>query len=265
MRVQSLFIYPVKSLAGIEVSSFELDEFGPAGDRRWMLVNDEEQFITQRQLPVLANVATRLGPEGVEIGIPGQGDFVLKPGNGRTVVKVWRDTVDAVTGPEAADAAISRYVGQSLRFVYMPDESFRRVDPLRVPENRRVGFADGFPLLITNQASLDELNSRLAKAVEMRRFRPNVVISGAEAWSEDGWQSITVGETRFAVAKPCSRCVMTTVDPETGLKDPDTEPLRTLSRYRKTGDGVIFGQNIVHQGSGRLSVGDAVDISQQES
>jgi len=265
MRVQSLFIYPVKSLAGIEVSSFELDEFGPAGDRRWMLVNDEEQFITQRQLPVLANVATRLGPEGVEIGIPGQGDFVLKPGNGRTVVKVWRDTVDAVTGPEAADAAISRYVGQSLRFVHMPDESFRRIDPVRVSENRRVGFADGFPLLITNQASLDELNSRLANAVDMRRFRPNLVISGAEAWSEDGWKSIAVGETRFVVAKPCSRCVMTTVDPDTGLKDPDTEPLRTLSRYRKTGDGVIFGQNVVHQSGGRLSVGDAVVISQQES
>lgn len=264
MRVQSLFIYPVKSLAGIEVTSYELDEFGPAGDRRWMLVNDQGQFITQRQLPVLAKVATRLRPVGVEIGIPGQGDFILQPGNGRMEVKVWSDTVDAVTGPEAADNAISRYVGQSLRFVHMPDECFRRVDPVRVPESRRVGFADGFPLLITNQASLDELNSRLADAVDMRRFRPNIVISGPEAWSEDRWSSVTVGETRFVVVKPCSRCVMTTVDPGTGLKDPETEPLRTLSRYRRTEDGVIFGQNAVHQGRGRLSVGDAVDISQQE-
>jgi uncharacterized protein YcbX len=254
MRVQSLFIYPVKSLSGIEVSSLELDEFGPAGDRRWMLVNDQGQFITQRQEPLLAKVVTRLGPEGVEIDIPGQGD-----------ITVWRDTVKAVTGPEEADEAISRYIGRSLRFVHMPDDSFRRVDPVRVPENRRVGFADGFPLLITNQASLDELNSRLDNAVEMRRFRPNVVISGAEAWSEDRWQSVRVGETRFTISKPCSRCVMTTVDPDTGLKDTDAEPLRTLSRYRKTVDGVIFGQNAVHQGYGRLSVGDAVEISQQES
>ena len=265
MRVQSLYIYPVKSLAGIEVSSFELDDFGPAGDRRWMLVDNQERFITQRQLPLLANVVTRLGPEGVEIGIPGQGDFALKPGVGGVVVKVWHDTVDAVAGPDAASDAISRYCGQKLRFVYMPDDSFRRVDPQRVRENRRVGFADGFPLLITNQASLDELNSRLADAVEMRRFRPNIVISGPEAWSEDRWKSVTVGETRLVVAKPCSRCVMTTVDPGTGLKDPETEPLRTLSRYRRTEDGVIFGQNAVHQSCGRLSVGDAVDISQQES
>lgn len=265
MRVHSLYLYPVKSLAGVEVSSFELDDFGPVGDRRWMLVNDQGVFVTQRQLPALARISTGVDNRGVKVHIPGEGRFDLEPGLEEVSVRVWRDRVNALIGPCPASAAVSRYCDQSLRFVFMPDSTFRRVDPGRVFDHKRVAFADGFPFLVTNQASLDELNSRLEQPVDMRHFRPNIVVSGAEPWSEDRWQRATIGPVSLEMVKPCSRCVITTVDPDTGTKHPGTEPLRTLSTYRKTQDGVIFGQNAVHQAGDRLTVGDAVVLCQQES
>ncbi|KPQ27947.1 MAG: putative Fe-S protein [Marinobacter excellens HL-55] len=265
MRVHSLYLYPVKSLAAIEVSSFDLDEFGPAGDRRWMLVDDSGAFVTQRQLPILATLRTGIDDRFINVCIPDEGTFDLVPGKEPVSVGVWRDRVEALIGAGKASQAVSRYCGQSLRFVYMPETSFRRVDPERVPDRKRVGFADGFPFLVTNQASLDELNARLEMPVDMRHFRPNIVVSGAEPWTEDDWRSLVIGTARFDIAKPCSRCVMTTVDPYAGTKHPRTEPLRTLSTYRKTSDGVIFGQNAIHLDGHRVSVGDTVTISQQES
>ncbi|GGC78076.1 MOSC domain-containing protein [Marinobacter halophilus] len=265
MRVHSLFLYPVKSLAGVEVSVIDLDDFGPVGDRRWMLVNDQGEFVTQRKLPALARIGTGIDERGVSVHIPGEGRFHLAPGHEELSVLVWRDWMNSLIGPKQASAAVSRFCERSLRFVYMPDDTFRRVDPARVVDQKRVGFADGFPFLFANQASLDELNSRLKHPVNMRHFRPNIVISGAEPWSEDHWQYLTIGQARFKAVKPCSRCVITTMDPDTGTKDPGTEPLRTLSTYRKTQDGVIFGQNAVHQDGDHLSVGDAVIICPQES
>ncbi len=265
MRVHSLYLYPVKSLAGIEVSSFDLDEFGPAGDRRWMLVDDSGAFVTQRQLPILATIRTRIDDRSLKVSIPDEGTFDLVPDKELVSVGVWRDRVEALIGADKASQAASRYCGQSLRFVYMPENSFRRVDPERVPDRKRVGFADGFPFLVTNQASLDELNARLQTPVDMRHFRPNIVVSGAKPWAEDDWRALVIGTAHFDVAKPCSRCVMTTVDPDVGAKHPRTEPLRTLSTYRKTPDGVIFGQNAIHLDGHRVSVGDTVTISQQES
>ena len=265
MKVQSLYLYPVKSLAGVEVPGFELDDFGPKGDRRWMIVDDQNRFVTQRQMPRLALVSAVMSDDGVEVQIPDQGCFPLVPQEEQVRVVVWRDTADALMGDPAASAALSEFCGVPLRFVYMPDSSFRRVDPERVTDKRRVGFADGFPFLLANQASLDELNTRLTQPVSMTRFRPNIVIQGVPAWAEDDWRSLVIGSVGFRVVKPCSRCVLTTVDPETGIKDAGTEPLKTLSTYRKTPDGVIFGQNAIHLSSGRVSVGDSVAISQQES
>ncbi|WP_323752247.1 MOSC domain-containing protein [Marinobacter sp.] len=264
MNVQSLNIYPVKSLAGISVSSVELDDFGPSGDRRWMIVDELGKFVTQRRMPRLALIKTVLDEGVVSIRIPEQGDFTLEPTSEQMDVTVWRDQVIASGGQDAVNEALSRFTGERLRLVYMPDSTFRRVDPERVRDVRRVGFADGFPFLVVNSASLDELNSRLTGAVDIRRFRPNIVISGAKAWDEDRWRSLAIGSVSFNVVKPCSRCVLTTVDPDTGVKDPNTEPLKTLSGYRKTGDGVIFGQNAVHESRGRIVVGDSVSIFEQE-
>ena len=260
MKVQSLYLYPVKSLAGIKVPAFELDEFGPSGDRRWMIVDERGQFVTQRALPGLALVTTELAGQVVRVTIPGEGTYALEPASTTFQVRVWRDDVAASPGQKRVDSALSRFCRQPLRFVYMPDATYRRVDPERLVDSRRVSFADGFPLLVVNQSSLDELNSRLARPVDIRRFRPNIVVSGADPWVEDDWRSLEVGAIGIQVVKPCSRCVLTTVDPDTGVKDSDTQPLKTLSTYRKTLDGVIFGQNAVHERSGRVAVGDRVVI-----
>ncbi|GGE70384.1 MOSC domain-containing protein [Streptosporangium jomthongense] len=264
MKVHSLHIYPVKSLAGIDVSRFEMDDFGPKGDRRWMLVDDDRRFVTQREVPVLARVAAELENGHTTIRIPDEGVFRLQVTDRSLRVLVWRDWVKAYEGEEAANEAISRFCGKPLRFVYMPDSSFRRVDAGRVDEYRRVGFADGFPFLISSLASLDELNGRLETPVEMRRFRPNIVVAGAVPWQEDGWRKLTVGSHRFDIVKPSSRCILTTVDPDTGVKDPGLQPLRTLSGYRRTADGVIFGQNAIHESPGIIHVGDPITVIESE-
>ncbi|HEY9118130.1 MAG TPA: MOSC N-terminal beta barrel domain-containing protein [Marinobacter sp.] len=261
MQVHSLYIYPVKSLAGIKVSSFCIDEFGPAGDRRWMIVDADRQFVTQRSNPELARVVTRLAEGRVVVDIPGEGEFSLVAGDEAARVRVWRDWTKAVFGTSDASEALSRYCGQPLRFVFMPDETFRRVDASRVTEYRRVSFADGFPFLITNLSSLDELNSRLETAVEMRRFRPNIVVEGALAWEEDEWKALTINNLGFSLVKPCSRCVMTTVDPDRGVKAQDLQPLRELGTYRRTAEGVIFGMNAIHEVTGEIRVGDPVTFA----
>lgn len=264
MKVHSLWVYPVKSLAGICVDELELDDFGPAGDRRWMIVDEEGHFVTQRSHPELATIQVSLVEGQVQLGIPGQGSFTLKPTGERITTLVWRDWTSALLGRPDASEALSRFCSSSVRFVYMPDDSFRRVDPERVKERRRVSFADGFPLLVTNLSSLEELNSRLQVPVEMRRFRPNVVVQGAAPWDEDHWRELDLGACRLSLVKPCSRCVMTTVDPDLGVKDPATQPLKTLSGYRRTEDGVIFGMNAVHNSAGRIQVGDSITMIKTE-
>lgn len=258
MKVQALFLYPVKSLAGIAVNTFSLDDFGPVGDRRWMIVDSEREFVTQRSNPELALVTTRFDGAEVVINIPGQGDFRLTSGNDSFEVSVWDDQVKAVPDATGASEALSRFCGKTIHFVYMPDDSFRRVDPDSVPAYRRVSFADGFPFLVTSTTSLEELNSRLEHPVDMRRFRPNIVVSGAEAWEEDRWQTLVIGDISLSIAKPCSRCILTTVDPDTGVRSSDGQPLKTLATYRRTPDGVIFGVNGVHDARGSVSVGEPV-------
>lgn len=265
MQIHSLYIYPVKSLAGIQVDSFDMDDFGPEGDRRWMIVDEERRFVTQRSYPQLARIQARFSEGRAEVDIPGEGIFRLQSTEETFPVLVWRDWVKARLGESDASDALSRFCGQAFRFVYMADETFRRVDADRVGEYRRVGFADGFPFLITNLASLEELNGRLEQPVTMRRFRPNIVVEGAEPWAEDDWRELQIGERQFRLVKPCSRCIMTTVDPDRGLKDPSSQPLRTLSGYRRTGEGVIFGMNAIHDQPGSIRVGDPVSIIRTEN
>ncbi len=260
MQVHSLWIYPVKSLAGIAVDQFGLDDFGPVDDRRWMIIDEERNFVTQRALPELARIRPAVSDGLVTIDIPGEGLFPLEVTNESLRALVWRDWVKAQVGGVAANEALSRFVGKPLRLVHMPDDSFRRVDAGRVTDMRRVSFADGFPLLVASLSSLHELNSRLESPVEMRRFRPNIVVEGAEPWAEDGWTALQAGNVLLSLVKPCSRCVMTTVDPDTGTKDASVQPLRTLSGYRRTDEGVIFGMNAIHESSGIIRVGDSVTV-----
>jgi uncharacterized protein YcbX len=264
MQVHSLFIYPVKSLAGIPVEHIEFDDFGPVADRRWMIVDEAGEFVTQRSLPRLALVKTRLEGGRVLVDVPEQESLPLEASDQQLSVGVWRDRAVALTEAGQVSQALSDFCERSLRLVYMPDSSFRRVDPERVPESRRVSFADGFPLLVTNTRSLDDLNRRLAEPVTMHRFRPNIVVDGNLPWEEDQWRTLMVGQQEIRLVKPCSRCVMTTVNPESGEASGLREPLRTLAGFRRTEDGVIFGMNGIHANQSTVRVGDPVTVQQPE-
>ena len=176
------------------------------------------------------------------------------------MVTVWKDQVKAVAPSEAADAWFSEWLDKPVRLVQMTDDIHRSVDPDYGRPGDEVSFADGFPLLLITTASLEDLNRRLAQPVPMRRFRPNLVIEGAEPYAEDTWTRLRIGEVEFEGVKNCSRCVFTTIDPETGTKSADGEPLKTLGTYRLGEGGIYFGQNLIPRSGGTLRVGDPVEI-----
>ena len=261
--LSELFLYPVKSLGGIAVARWELDAFGLRFDRRWMVVDPAGKFLTQRQHPQMARIRPRLDDGGrLTLSHPDQGEFAVPPADPeapRLRVQVWSDTVAAVPVGDAADRWLSEAIGVDCRLVWFPDDVKRQVDTRYAFLGDRTAFADGFPLLLIGQASLDDLNRRLASPVPMRRFRPNLVVAGAEPYAEDHWQRIRVGSVPMRVVKPCSRCVITTVDPDTGRRT-GQEPLATLAKYRRRGKHVYFGQNVIHEGRGELVVGDMVEV-----
>ncbi len=249
--LKQIFIYPVKSLAGISLESATITPLGLEYDRRWMIVDSQGRFITQRLYPQLAQIRTAIEADFIVLTAPDDTTTRLPLGidNGPIIsTQVWRDTVDAIVMTQVQNAWISQYLGCECRFVYMPDNSVRQVDQeYACSDSDRVSFADGFPFLLISQASLDELNLRLLAKneapVPIQRFRPNLFVQGCEAFAEDNWQSFSIGENLFHGVKPCSRCVMTTVDPLSGKKG--REPLETLLQFRKRGKQAYFGQNVV--------------------
>lgn len=260
MKVAALNIHPVKSFKGISVQSARVDDFGLERDRRWMLVDEYGKFVSQRRHPRMALLRARVSDVGqVLITIEGE-EYSLQACSSRKVeVTVWSDSCLAWQNSDAKlDDRLSAFLGLQVRLVYMPDDTYRQVDRSFFAGDQRVGFTDGYPILLLNEASLRELNSRLLDDVSMNRFRGNIVVDADLPYAEDEWQKIQIGDVVFAVVKPCSRCVMTTVDPDTGAKG--IEPLKTLSKYRKTEVGVVFGQNIVQLNVGIISVGDTVRV-----
>ena len=265
MTLSGLNIYPVKSLAGISVSESMLDRFGLAYDRRWMVVKPNGHFITQRTRSQMALIHTFLDDEGLLLSHPELGECRV-PAVGESSpairVQVWDDLVDALHVSKSVDAWLSRAVGETCHLVWFPENEQRQCDESYANKGDMTGFTDGFPLLLISQASLDDLNSRLKKPVEMRRFRPNLVVDGCEPFAEDKWKKVRIGDASFRVVKPCSRCVLTTVDPETGQRS-GAEPLQTLAGYRKQGSKVFFGQNLVHDDRVKLKLGDQLEVLEE--
>lgn len=258
-RVSEIWIHPIKSCRGIPVEHARLERRGLADDRRYMLVDPSGRFVTQREEHRLALVAVTLQPDTLELAAPDLPTLAVprRPARGeRTTVSVWRSECDALVEPQGS-AWFSRLLGRPLRLVYMPDDVERGVSPARARPGDIVSFADGYPLLLISQASLDDLNARLETPIEIRRFRPNIVISGCAPFAEDEPARLRIGAVELRNVKPCARCVITTVDPETATAG--KEPLRTLAAYRKTDDGVLFGVNLVHEGVGEIRVGDPVE------
>jgi len=261
MKIKSLYYYPVKSLAGIATDALPLDRFGPVNDRRWMLVDDQGQFVTQRKYPALVRIIPSLAGGQLQLAVPGQGSVAVTAGGRTREVTVWKDQVaGALEADGEASGMISAFLGKRVSLVYMPEAVTRPARHDSLAGTHPVSFADGFPFLVTNQASLEDLAARLPDYGDMRRFRPNVVIEGGAAWEEDAWQTLGLGDVRVRTVKPCSRCIMTTVDPDTGDRSPVGEPLKTLASFRRTEDGVMFGVNGVHENLGTLRVGDPVTL-----
>lgn len=264
MQLSEINIYPVKSTRRISLTESEVLDRGLLWDRRWMLVDAVGRFITARQFPELAVVDTAIENDSLQISVDGREKLCIPLQPQRTDrqrVTVWKDTLDAVPVGAAADSWFSDYLQVRCRLVQMTDEIVRQVDQQYGQPDDEVSFADGFPLLLISEASLTDLNQRLDKPVSMRRFRPNVVVTGCEAFAEDRWHRLRIGEVEFAGVKACSRCVFTTIDPDTGRKQPDKEPLRTLSTFRRREEGgVYFGQNLIPRTKGVVHVGDAVEI-----
>lgn len=260
LTVSALYVYPVKSCRGISVTRAEIVRRGFARDRRWMVVDTNGRFVTQRDTPELCLVETRLLEEGVELSHPNAGSFVLPNAleeGPELAVSVWSHAGTAVRS-EAGSAWLSAALKRPLWVVYMPERHERQVNPERARAGDLVNFADGYPFLLISEASLGDLNSRLEQPLEMRRFRPNIVVRGAAPFAEDTWAELCIGDVAFRGVKGCDRCVVTTLDPDSGVAG--KEPLRTLAMFRKWDGKVWFGMNLIHDGPGWLELGAAVKV-----
>lgn len=264
MKLTSIVRYPIKSCRGIAATEAWVGPRGIEHDRRFMIVDAERRFISQREEARLALVCVSLEDEVLCLEAPGVMPLEMPARideGERCAVTVWQSTVDALTYAPASEW-MTRYLGRDASVVYMPDDVRREVNPAYARPGDIVSFADGYPLLLTTEASLCDLNARLEEPVPMSRFRPNVVIDGDSPWVEDSFSRISIGDARFRVTKPCDRCVVITIDPSTGVAH--KEPLRTLSTFRRRDNKVLFGVNLVPElgdaSSTRVAVGDDVHI-----
>jgi len=254
-----IYIYPIKSCRGLSLMQSSITDCGLHYDRRWMLVDLNHTFISQRKIPRMALITVKMDDDQLIITAPGASTLKIplnQQSSLRLQVNIWKDSCLATDCGENAAQWFSNYLEQNCRLVFMPDESGRMVDSKYSPTAQAVNFADGFPFLLTSEASLQELNSRLDEPLPMNRFRPNLVIKGFKAYEEDSWKKIRIGDIGFRVVKPCSRCVITTIDQENGKSA--KEPLHTLATYRKTGGQVFFGQNLIQENPGNIAVNDII-------
>lgn len=259
--LKQIFIYPVKSLAGIAVEQWQVDEKGLLYDRKWMLIDEEQQFLSQRRLPKMALIKTAITDKKLILSAPEMDDLILDlhPTNGEIIPsQIWHDNCPARSVSAEADQWLSAFLQTECRLVYQPDDVIRPVDPHYAKPTDQASFSDGFPFLILSDASLAALNQAMNLEVTMARFRPNLVVSDCESHAEDKWREISIGEIDFRLPKPCSRCSVPAINPETA--EVGKEPLTTLSRLRKWQNKIYFGQNALHDNCGVLKVGDAVII-----
>ncbi len=261
LRVTRLRVYPVKGTRGIELDAMDFDELGPRFDRRWMIVRPDGEFVSQRDTPRLAGIRPRLDNGSLALAAPGADTLTLPldPGGSAVRVRIHGSGARARTVGAEADAWLSSVLGGEFRLVFMRNRDARATDP-EYAAGHQVGFADGFPVLLVSERSVDELTRRVGRPIPVERFRPNIVVTGDSPHDEDRWQRFAIGGLGFEGVKLCARCKVTTVDQDSGTRDPASEPLRTLAFYRRIESHVYFGVNVVHRGRGRIALGDTVDV-----
>jgi uncharacterized protein YcbX len=263
LYLSEIYIYPIKSLGGISLKEAKLDKRGLEYDRKWLLIDEHGVFITQRKHFSLAMLqvtiqdqfitVTHKEDQELKISFP-LNKYIAK----RIDVTIWDDHTEAYEVDLDVSQWFSKYLQLNVKLVVMAEDTLRRVDPRYAPNGEIVSFSDGYPCLIIGQAALDNLNAKLPEPVLMDRFRPNFVFTGGEPHLEDSFQEFTIGNASFSAVKPCARCVLTTVDQQTGIKG--QEPLRTLASYRTINKKVMFGQNLLHQGIATIRVGDQLVV-----
>jgi len=280
-KVSSLHIYPIKSTAGIKLHSTKIDALGLTFDRRFVVSDLSGQFITARTEPKLCLVQTKLSPHGLTLSAPNMPTLALTytaftPHYQK--VTVWGDSIDGQLCTEKANSWFSEYLQRPCILLFFGEDSYRERSA-NSDNARKLAFADGYPLLLISQASLDNLNARLLDSqpnsescsnniqemVSMAQFRPNIVVENTPPFAEDTWQHIRIGDVEFKVSKPCERCVFTTINPKTGEKHPQQQPLRMLTSFRQSPHGeVLFGQNLIALNSGTINTGDELTITSKQ-
>lgn len=270
MQFTSLSIYPIKGTSAVSLTSANVEARGLEGDRRWMIVDADDKFITQREEPRLALIKAEPSERGLTMTLPGALPVLIaRPdGSKRLSVRVWRSTVNAALVDEAVNDGLSACLQRAVRLVFMDDQASRFANPLWAGEEALVSFADGYPILLAVTASLNALNDMIGDQggtpVSMERFRPNLVVDGAAAWDEDGWAAIQIGDLIFNVVKPCDRCIVPTFDQRTGDARSDNQPTRALTRIRRSADervkGALFGWYMIARTSGSIRLGDEVNV-----
>ncbi len=264
MRVSGLFIYPVKSLKGISLEVSEVGFKGLKWDRRWMLVDQNNRFLSQREFPVLAKFKTEISDNYLKISVEKKnkslkikiGEFPVE----KITVTVWDDKLEALVYGSEINDWFKEILGMEVRLVFQPEDSIRAIDgKYAVTGEEETSMSDGYPILIIGEKSLKFLNSKCPEKIDLERFRPNILFEGGEAHIEDSFEAFSIGNTELHGVKRCARCVMTTINPETLIKT--KEPLATLSTYRKSGNKILFGQNVVVHKMGEIRVGDILVIT----
>lgn len=277
MKISGIYIYPIKSLKGISLDESVVERRGLQYDRRWMLVDENGEFFTQREFPKMSVISTEIKENGLLIQAENFEDLLVpfeENGEETAKVRVWNSVCDALVSENFINEWFGEVLQTKCKLVFMPDNSERSINKLFDKNKDIVSFADGYPQLLIGENSLNDLNERLEEKLPMNRFRPNLVVSGSESFAEDNWKNIKIGETVFRSSKPCARCVMTTVNQNSG-EFAGKEPLKTLAKYRMAKDvfpenyaeldldknAVLFGQNLIAENfGGRVKIGDSVEV-----
>ena len=262
LKISEIYIYPIKSLGGIQLQQAQVTDRGFKYDRRWMLVNADNRFLTQREVPAMALLKVALTVDGLLVTYTKDQSTILIPFEPLKQeffeVVVWDDTCTGQAVSDAADEWFTNILRFKCRLVYMPDKTERHTDPNYTDGDKITSFSDAYPFMLIGQASLDELNSHLAEALPINRFRPNMVFTGGQPYQEDMMDEFTINNIHFNGVKLCARCALTTINQVDASKG--KEPLKTLATYRSKNKKIYFGQNAVHSNTGIISVGDELIV-----
>jgi uncharacterized protein YcbX len=262
ITLSNLTYYPIKACRGFDVAASYVERMGLEHDRRMMVVTPEGEFLTQREYPRLALVTPTLKNDSVTLSAPDFDSiqFGIQKSGTPTSVNIWKSKgVSAIDQGDESAQWFSDWLGVSVRLVHVDERYKRKLNPdYAVSAEDHTGFADGYPILIISEASLQDLNSKMESALPMNRFRPNIIVKNCEPFAEDTWKRVKIGDIEMALVKPCPRCVVTTIDKETLQKN--KEPLKTLSTYRNQEGGAMFGMNVIPLNEGEIKVGMSLEI-----